>query len=816
MEPDARPALNAVSRTSRQVSFGEFRLDRRDQSLWKSHEEIALRPKSMAVLEYLATNAGRLVTKQELLDEVWADSFVGDGVLKLSISEIRDVLGDRPQEPRFIQTVSRKGYRFVADTGVGNLGPVRSKLIGRGPEVVEIKRLLATNRLVTLHGPPGVGKSSLALAVASGLEPIQPVLFVDLGLVTDPFHVPEAVSDVVGGMTSGGESVVDSLVEAIAPRHVFLVLDNCEHVQEACSSLTDRLLDGCEHLRVIATSRDALRVTGEVVWAVTPLAFPVGAEPLDELLRFDAVQLFVDRARGARASFVASEENAEAIARICRELDGLPLAIELAAAWVTALSPEEIAVRLRHSMAFLTKGRQAGPLRHRTLAAALDWSFNEFSREERALFAGLSVFSGDFTLADLAAVINADSGDESEQDGGSDVLFALVDHGVVMVSPDSTACETRYRLLHTIRQYAQEKLPPDLAVDLARRHAEYFCALAEENGRRVHDADSEQAVNLLVREGPNLDAALSWSRQDDSRGEYGLRIAASLWWFWVRTGQLRKGIGWLEEALTRDPGGRPCVRAAALCGSGLLLIIRGEPERARACLEESVRLYRTSDDEKGLGLALSFLGRAFAHSDDLEAGETAAAEAVMRLNRYPDTFELGLALRVSGAIAQDRGRMADVEARYERSIKVLRAASSPWALTGTLLQLANVSFDLGRDDRARGCWHDALIVLRRTVDVEYTSLALRGVAWMCSQRGDHARAAQLLGSAVTMQPAADARYDRQAFAGSTRALVHDLRDALGQTEWASEFEKGRGMLRDSAIDVALMVTRPSPKDVHPR
>jgi predicted ATPase/DNA-binding SARP family transcriptional activator len=447
-----------------------------------------------------------------------------------------------------------------------NLPAPKTSFVGREHEMVEIKRALAMTRLLTLTGAGGSGKTRLALEIARDLVGGYPdgVWLVELAALSEGELVPQAVAGALGVQEQRGRPLTDTLVETLRAKRILLVLDNCEHLIDATAHLADILFSSCSRLKVLATSREALGVEGEVLWRVPPLSVPEADRSpaaLGELTRYDAVRLFVERARLRSPDFEVTPQNAGAVTQICRTLEGIPLAMELAAARVGALSLEQILQRLKDSLKLLTGGSRTATARQRTLRGALDWSHELLPEDERVLFRRLSSFAGGWTLEGAEAV-GASGGIEEED--VLDLLTNLVDKSLV-VTEVRAADVVRYRMLEPVRQYALERLEESGEVmEIQRRHAEYFLALAEEAEPAVEGAQQATWLERLETEHDNLRAALSWSLERVEEAELGLRVGAALGEFWYLRGYFGEGRRWLEEALARSNQASTAARANAL------------------------------------------------------------------------------------------------------------------------------------------------------------------------------------------------------------------------------------------------------------
>ncbi len=431
-----------------------------------------------------------------------------------------------------------------------NLPAELSSFLGRERELTELGRLLDTTRLLTLTGTGGVGKTRLALRLAHGVlgNSFDAVWLVELAALTDPTLVTPAVAQAVGVREEPGRTLLATLVTALGYGRVLLVLDNCEHLLDACASLAESLLLACPDLRILATSREPLGVTGEVAWRVPSLALPEGDVAVKDLASSEAVELFVERTRAARPGFVLSERNAPAVLELCRRLDAIPLALELAAAQVCFLTPEEILDRLHDRFRLLSRASRTAPRRQQTLRATVEWSYNLLTEAERRLFEQVSVFAGGFTLEAAEAVC---AGDDVEAAKVLDLLSRLVDRSLVVMEPLREVEATRYRLLETLRAYGQQRLAERGELEAIReRHARWMAKCAQRAEQAFRRPEQGWWLWWVEREHEqdNVRAALGWALEREET-ELAVGLACSLALSWLLHGQWSEGLDWMKRVL---------------------------------------------------------------------------------------------------------------------------------------------------------------------------------------------------------------------------------------------------------------------------
>jgi predicted ATPase/DNA-binding SARP family transcriptional activator len=659
-----------------------------------------------------------------------------------------------------------------------NLPAATTSFIGRESELAEVGRLLAQTRMLTLTGVGGVGKTRLALAAAGrALPDFAEVAFVDLSALTEPELMSRHVASVLD-VSEADEPLHELLAVRLREVELLLVLDNCEHVRDACADLAGALLAACPRLRVLATSREVLGVPGETDYSVPPLGLPGADAGEDELRSAEAVRLLLARARSARPQL---EEDASALAsaaRIARDLDGLPLALELAAARAKVLSLDDIAARLGDRFRFLVSWRRLTAARHRTLEAAMDWSYELLADDERALLAHLSVFAGGFTLPAVAAVCLAD--DDAR---ALELVDRLVNASLVIA--DAPAGGTRYRLLETVRQYAAERLDENGAdADEARRaHACFFAGIVEAPEARSAFAD---AIDTIDREQENFRAAIDTAAiQGDAHLE--LRLVGGLWSYWSNRGQVREGRARIDAALDRRQAVRGDVLARALNGGAALAFTQGDYDRARLLATEALAEASAGAAETELLLAHNLVGlaamRLGAHAEarrHLEARVALATE----LGREPDARAATMNL---GVLALEAGELDAAVPLFEEVLAYDRLHSPGGGFAA--LNLAQARYRLGDFPGAGACFEEARVSFVAAGFRAHIGHALQGLAAVAARAGDPEETARLLGRANAL--VADIGLTTDDFDQSLVAEAEEYaRGALGDERFSTAFDDG--------------------------
>ena len=683
----------------------------------------------------------------------------------------------------------------------GKLPLETTSFVGRARELGELEGLLGRTRLLTLVGAGGSGKTRLALRIASRVSEGH-VWWVELASLSDPNLVEGRVASTLGVVGAPGRAVDDLLVEYLETKEALLVLDNCEHLVGACAELVDALLRTCPGVRILATSREPLGVAGEVSWSVPPLSLPdTGLEQTPgELLRCEAVGLFVERAEAVAPGFALTQDNGPAVADLCARLDGMPLAIELAASRVRMLSVGEILERLDDRFRLLQGNRTAVP-RHRTLEATIDWSHELLSVREKILFRRLSVFAGGWTLE---AAEDVCSGDGIEEDEVLELLACLVDKSLVVVARDDE--KSRYRMLETVRQYASVKLGEAAEREvISDRHANFLLDLAERAETELSGPGQVAWLERLETEHDNLSAALGWLTER-GKAERGMRLAAALLRFWWFRGHLAEGRARIETLLDLPEASvSEGVRAKALHALGIHRYADDAMEdwaMVRSRLQESLEIYRRLQDEPRVAAVLQNLGRVLAVLGEWSSAQAALDESLEIGRRSGNEPGIALSHFYLGMTRLHRGDLSPARANFEEALEMYRKLDDGFWINACLVHLAYIDCEEGEYAAVRTRLlqtNETLPLVRIPWGATYI---LDGFARLAVAQGEAARALRLGGATdalrqtygVTIGPTEQAAFRRR-LEPAWRALGEEA----GETAW----EEGRAMTLEEAVDLAF-------------
>ena len=846
------------------VRFGRHEVRPAERRLLTDGQGVALGARAFDMLLALLERRDRVVGRDELFELVWPGLVVEENNLRQQVSALRKVLGAGA-----VATVSGRGYRFAlpvegdvasavalaavqASPPRGNLPLNLAPLIGREDELVAVVELLATTSLLTVVGSGGVGKTRFAQEIAgrTGGDYADGAWFVDLAPVADAARVPAAVADVLGVRAEPERPLLDTLLGFLRARRLLLVLDNCEHLVDACARFADSISRNCAGVRSLATSREPLGISGETVWRMPSLrTAAIGAdESPEQLMRYAAIELFVQRAKAASPAFELSSGNAAAVVRVCHDLDGIPLALELAAARIQGMHVEQVAERLRDRFRLLARGSRTALQRHQTLRSLIDWRHDLLSLPERALLRRLAVFAGGWTLEAAEAVC------ASDDLGGEDVLEVLsqlVEKSLVLL--DARSARPRYRMLETIRQYGLDKLAEAGEADAVRTgHLAFFASLAAVMRPHFNGTGQLAWYSRADADLDNFRSAIGWSLWPD-RADIGFAIVHALHKYWYQRMYWREGVAWNERlAAASGSEAAPTWRRAQSLYVSAMLIGNFDTAASLRLSRECLAMSQALDYVEGVSWAYGWIGYIESRS------------------RRPQTKQLfDDSLRLARAITDPHGaRMAIVNSlicyagyqslmgRYGDAQALLRECETETrALGGDPLYvghcralLGNMAVRLGEFDRANDLLAESL-ALYREIDSQFdVAGTLSQQGFLALRRGDAAAALDLFmqslphhrdypaspwaakglahlviansacarwAAAVQLAAALDARAHAQAaplrapeeVAGQVASeyvqAVHRAHDALGESAFDSAYRAGSALTMAQAIDLAL-------------
>jgi predicted ATPase/DNA-binding winged helix-turn-helix (wHTH) protein len=808
-------------------TFADFVLDLATHELTRSGTPVSLSPKAFQLLGILVENHPKALTKTELQGRLWPSTFVVEKNLTNLVSEIREALGDDAVHPRFIRTVHRFGYAFreapatqsrssnVSASAAGartaapdarrhNLPVPSTNFIGRNQEIAELLRLMVSTRLLTLTGAGGCGKTRLALELAATVVDRFPdgVWVVDLAAICNPSLVTQTVASVLDVREGPNRPIREALSDYVRNRQILLVLDNCEHLIAACAQLAETLLRAAVRLRILATSRERLGINGETIWRVPSLSVPepLEAASAETLAEYDAVRLFVERATAVDPAFTMTGANAPMVAQVCHRLDGIPLAIELAAARVNMLSITQIDSRLNDRFQLLTRGTHTAVARQRTLKATVDWSYDLLSDSERQLVGRLSVFAGGCTME---AAEEVTSGNGSEQGDVLDLLSGLVDKSLVNV--DSYTDESRrYRFLETVRQYARERLLESGEAERLRdRHLAFFQELVHRAEPELTSARQVTWLNRLQREHDNLRLALESCLATAERAEQGLELAAALCWFWMKRGYFREGQAFLERALSASARTPSVLRAKALMSLGSLTFFQGDFIRTRSVLEESVTLGRAAGDLSVVGFSLGMSAVAALELGDIGQGIRLATEGQAAGRASAAPWVQGPSLACLAYLAMHEGDFDRAGQLHEEALELVRQQGEKWGMGITLFDLALLRVVQHRYAQARALCAEGIALYEEFGD-------RRGIAWCLgilsgaeAADGHALRAARLRGAMEGLLESVGAPVQASYKRWIGDRYLEAMKDCLGDCVFQAALAEGRTMSLSRAIQFGL-------------
>ena len=788
--------------------FGAVEIRPAERQILVEGKPASVGARAFDLLLTLIERRDRVVTKDELFELVWPGLVVEENNLHVQVSTLRKILG-----PRAVATIPGRGFRFtlpvdseqapscaLPSASRHNLPAQLNSFIGREREVAEVCKLLESARLVTLTGAGGTGKTRLSLNVAAEVLARYPdgVWFVELAPIADGERVAQAVASTLGVKEDAGRPVAEALARYVKDRKLLVVLDNCEQVLLGCAELAMELLNAGPNAAVLASSREPLRTRGETIYAVPALEVPEPDPPAspEALSRYPAARLFVDRAVAAHPGFRVTEANATAVAQICRRLDGIPLALELAAARVRAISVDQIARHLADCFRVLSGGDPTALPRQQTLRASIDWSYDLLEMPERILLRRLAVFSGGWTF-DAAQAVGA-GGDVSEDDL-FDLLVALVDKSLVSLDPVAE----RYRLLETVRQYALELLESSGEAPATRaRHLAFFLDFAEKARPELSGPHQGEWLARLDADHANVLAAHSSCDGADGGAELGLRLASALRPYWLTRGQAGLGAKVFGEALARrgaQQRDRP--RCRALADAGQIAYFMGRYAEAQRYLEESVAIARELHDTRRIAAALQPLGLACVGLGDLKTARRHLEEALALARELGDQREIAAAINQVAQLKRVEGDLDSAAPLFDQMLAIAREIGDQQTIAIGLLNMAMTAAGRGDLGRARTMATEAHTIVDEVGLTRIGVSVLEVCAGLAAAGEDWRCAARFFG-------AAEQQMER---AGMRRSLVDDAylaplvakaRKALGAEGFTPAEREGRALSYEASMQDA--------------
>ncbi|HEY0606533.1 MAG TPA: tetratricopeptide repeat protein [Herpetosiphonaceae bacterium] len=682
-----------------------------------------------------------------------------------------------------------------------------TNFVGRASERAELTSLILANRLVTLIGMGGSGKTRLALQLSSDALAnfADGVWFVDLSPIRDGGFVAQAIANALDMRKLAEREMLAALCAQLQSKHMLLILDNCEHVLSACAAVANDLLNQCSDLHLLVTSREALYLLGEHVYPILPLATPTAhdADSLDDLMRVESVRLFYERARAVQPKFAVTHDNAHAIAEICRRLDGLPLAIELAAVHVRRFTPQALLERLAEPLTVLVDGPRNLPARQQTLRTTIDWSYRLLDADERRLFARLGIFVGGWTLPAAKAVCNRAGDLHLPLETG---LASLLDKSLIRQVEGWDGNE-RFTMLETLQSYALERLIDSAEAEQAYwDYAEYYLSLAEQAEGALTEGVATDWVRLLDQEYENLRAALIWAFDgiDAARIERALRLSSALWRFWWIRGYVYEGLRWLSRALEQpEVNHYPHMCANLSYGSGVLMRMHGDLDQASHYLNASLELWMALNDRYRIALTLNSLGVLLFNQSEYDRARKFFEESLLLYQELGEANRVAMALNNLANIAFEQGHLQQAATQYHEALRLLEGDH---ANKRTIALIKNNLGEVARLSKeytqAAMLLHEGLTLHLELNDIENILYGLNNIVEIAIDQGQNPLAVQVLG-------AADALYEHSGAARSP-VLAQDyerqvtaLRQKLPESAFELAWSQGRSATLDELITDAI-------------
>ena len=785
--------------------FGHFELQPNERRLLVRGTPATVSSRAFDVLVILVERAGQLVTKDELLERVWAKLVVEENNLQQQISSLRKMLGQET-----IATVPGRGYCFTLEPhriaaeppppsliSKHNLPHQLTSFVGHENDLTNHARLLDEARLLTFTGIGGCGKTRLALKLAEIVSPSfrDGVWLIDLASATEADRVAMAIAKTLGIREEADKPIVETLCGRLSEQSLLLILDNCEHLVVTCAMVAERLLSTVPGLRVLATSREGLGVAGERAVTVRSLLLPpLGAEQdIDSVRSCEAVRLFVDRARIVVPRFALDATTVGTVAEICRRLDGIPLAIELAAARVKLLSVEQIRANLNDRFRLLTGGHNALP-RHQTLRGVIQWSFDHLEIEEKQVLCRLAVFMGGWSLAAASAV----AGESDDDLVMIEILERLVHKSLVVVDCDGSS-DPRCRMLESVRQYGLERLSASGETTATRaRHLAHFLTLCETAASKLNIEEAKLWLSRLDSELPNVLEAHVWCDSAPNGSELGLRLVVALRAYFSRRGLVRLGRQLFRQALARPGAERPsAIRAMALRVTGQFAALEGVYAESRECFEESLQVARALGDRSGIASAFLGLGHVATAEGDRPLAQEHLEQSLSIARDIDDQVSVVNVLNQLGELYRMNREFEQARPLYEEALTISRGRDFNVS-ANTLLNLATIAIERGDYETARTQILEAASFADRLASHFLWAHILDAIVALAAAVSDAKGAARTLGASDAMhQTRGETRYisDQQFLA----PYMQQTRTVLGDAAFEKTYADGYRLSRDEAI-----------------
>jgi predicted ATPase/serine/threonine protein kinase len=760
----------------------------------------------------LAADLRDLRLELELEEKFRASRRTGDGSISspLSWSDAQLERSQATEHP----TLQISAPPTSPEEPPNNLSVLLSPLIGRDKEIGAVKKLLLGEDvcLVTLTGPGGTGKSSLSLRLAHELLVEYPhgVFFVGLTAIIDPALIVPTIAQSLGITEERGIALIDSIKECVRDKRMLVVIDNFEQVITAAPLLSE-LLTSAPKLQLLVTSRAALHLRGEHEFPVSPLSLPDlnRMPPWEQLCQYSSVSLFVSRAQAIKGDFALNADNAQAVAEICFRLDGLPLAIELAAARIKLLPPAAMIKRMENTLKMLTGGARDLPARQQTMRGAIAWSYDLLDDQEKTLFNRLSVFVGGCSLEETESVCNSEGDLEIDFLDG---VTSLVDKSLLRLK-EHEGSEGRFSMLQTIREFGLEQLSESGEADAMRsHHLNFYMRLAEQAESELIGASQPSWLARLEEEHDNFRAALLFSKQSDKL-ESGLRLAGALWRFWDVRAHVSEGRAALDDLLNLSTNVQvPAeVRAKALNGAGILAGNQGDYARQTAILEESLNIYKELDDRSGIAQSINNLGSIAYSQGDYERAQELYTESLNLRREIGDSWSIANSLNNLGGVAFLRGDCDTALSLHSESLALRRTLGDKRGISMSLNNMGEVAQQQQNFRRASELFAESLAIRRELGDRFFIVSSLHNLAEVACSQHDYERGAKLFGASEVLREMIGAPLPAEKRVNFER-YANEARDVLGRADLKSAWSHGRAMSLDEAIDYALTPEEVSTRD----